>query len=470
MMPPMTPGLLAFVAFRVATALPVLRWPLAGGLLAIAGDLADLLLRDLLGIGGAVEYQVLDKLIDQVYLALFLVVALRWEGVERRIAVALYLYRLAGSILFLVTGDRAVLLLFPNVFEPWFIFVAAIHHLPAPLRWTPARLAVVLTVADRAQAGAGVGAPRRPDLRFDDLAGVPRGALAQADGRALSTPAAFPGCPPRGTLSPPWTGSASSTSRTRRPSASSRRAPTRRSTTAPATTGRTPTGGRRRTGRAGCGPATGAGLGGDHPGAAAADEPVPRRSRGPGRQPVRPEARGTGQPVRPRRRRGPARREPVRAHARSAPDRGPRRGTEARPARARAGGLRELREGAARRRRGRGRRTPGGLCPVRPPLRVPARPAPPRPVPAASPGAPPRRSSRAWRWRRISRGRGFGAARWCAAICDDLAGRGFAAVEAYPEIGPAPDATSAATPAFWERAGFAVVVPDERYPVVRREL
>jgi hypothetical protein len=56
------------------------------------------------------------------------------------------------------------------------------------------------------------------------------------------------------------------------------------------------------------------------------------------------------------------------------------------------------------------------------------------------------------------------------AICVDLAGRGFAAVEAYPEIGPTPDATSAATPSFWERAGFSVVVADERYPVVRREL
>ena len=56
------------------------------------------------------------------------------------------------------------------------------------------------------------------------------------------------------------------------------------------------------------------------------------------------------------------------------------------------------------------------------------------------------------------------------AICEDLAGRGFAAVEAYPEIGPVPDATSAATPAFWVRAGFAVAVADERYPVVRREL
>jgi hypothetical protein len=151
MMPPMTTGILLFVAFRVATALPVLRWPFAGGLLAIGGDLADLLLRDVLGLGGVVEYQVLDKLMDQVYLALFLVVALRWAGVERRVAIALYVFRLAGSVLFLVTGERVVLFLFPNVFEPWFLFVAAIHHLPQPFRWTPARVAAVLAVLTAAK-------------------------------------------------------------------------------------------------------------------------------------------------------------------------------------------------------------------------------------------------------------------------------------------------------------------------------
>jgi len=68
-----------------------------------------------------------------------------------------------------------------------------------------------------------------------------------------------------------------------------------------------------------------------------------------------------------------------------------------------------------------------------------------------------------------ARGRGHALA-LVEAVCGDLAGRGFAAVEAYPEIGPTPDATSAAAPAFWERAGFTVVVADERYPVVRREL
>jgi len=62
------------------------------------------------------------------------------------------------------------------------------------------------------------------------------------------------------------------------------------------------------------------------------------------------------------------------------------------------------------------------------------------------------------------------AARLIAAVCDDLAGRGFAAVEAYPERRVRPDATSAATPEFWVAAGFTIAVDDERFPVVRREL
>jgi GNAT superfamily N-acetyltransferase len=57
-----------------------------------------------------------------------------------------------------------------------------------------------------------------------------------------------------------------------------------------------------------------------------------------------------------------------------------------------------------------------------------------------------------------------------AAVCDDLAGRGFAAAETYPEAGLRPDATSAATPAFWLACGFDVAVDDERFPVMRREL
>ena len=62
------------------------------------------------------------------------------------------------------------------------------------------------------------------------------------------------------------------------------------------------------------------------------------------------------------------------------------------------------------------------------------------------------------------------AHRLVAAVCEDLAGRGFAAVEAYPERRTDENATSAAWPEFWLGAGFRVAVDDERYPVVRREL
>ncbi len=149
----MTAEILVIAAIRIAGSLPVLRWPLAGGILAVLVDLSDLLLRDVLDLGGVGDYQTLDKWLDQVYLATFLIVALRWAGWPRGIAVALYGVRLVGFVAFELTGDRAILLLFPNVFEFWFLLVAAV----GPDRvagWSAARYAlslVLLTVAKEVQ-------------------------------------------------------------------------------------------------------------------------------------------------------------------------------------------------------------------------------------------------------------------------------------------------------------------------------
>jgi len=67
------------------------------------------------------------------------------------------------------------------------------------------------------------------------------------------------------------------------------------------------------------------------------------------------------------------------------------------------------------------------------------------------------------------RGRGF-ARELVLAVVEDLAGRGFSAVEAYPEPEAAPDATSAAAPGFWQACGFDLAIDDPRFPVMRREL
>jgi hypothetical protein len=175
-----TLGVIVIVAVRVAGSLPVLRWPLAGGLLAIVVDLSDLLLADLLGLGG-VDYQTLDKWLDQVYLATFLIVALRWSDPARAIAVALYVFRLVGFLAFEVTGERTVLLAFPNVFEFWFLLVAAVGG-DRVARWRPlpiAALILLLTAAKLAQEWAlhgarlfdGIGALEAIDLVWRRLTG-----------------------------------------------------------------------------------------------------------------------------------------------------------------------------------------------------------------------------------------------------------------------------------------------------------
>jgi len=115
--------MLVIGAYRVAGALPVLRWPFAGALVALLTDFGDLFLMDWLG--GIADYQRFDKVCDLAYMVTFAIVALRWRPLERNVALGLFALRLAGDAAFELTGSRTVLFAFPNLFEFWFIFVAA---------------------------------------------------------------------------------------------------------------------------------------------------------------------------------------------------------------------------------------------------------------------------------------------------------------------------------------------------------
>jgi len=116
---------------RVAGSLPVLRWALAGALIAILVDFSDLFWWNL---------------IDLVYMVTFLLAALRWRGVTRRVALALFAFRMVGVAVFEVTQARWVLMAFPNVFEFWFVFVAARNHYFQRYELTAMRTALWLLV------------------------------------------------------------------------------------------------------------------------------------------------------------------------------------------------------------------------------------------------------------------------------------------------------------------------------------
>jgi hypothetical protein len=151
---------------RILATIPVLFWPFPGAIIAILGDLSDLFFMNLLDLGGIRDYQEFDKWLDQAYMITFLIVALRWQPVPRNIAVALFVYREVGFVVFQLTENRDLLILFPNVFEYWFVFVAALKffHLEEgqwqgraalfgliPFRYSPAQLAAVLPLLTAAK-------------------------------------------------------------------------------------------------------------------------------------------------------------------------------------------------------------------------------------------------------------------------------------------------------------------------------
>jgi hypothetical protein len=66
------------------------------------------------------------------YLGLEVVVASRWTNpITRRTAQALFAWRLVGVILFEITVSRPLLVVFPNLFENYFLFVLIVQ------RWFP---------------------------------------------------------------------------------------------------------------------------------------------------------------------------------------------------------------------------------------------------------------------------------------------------------------------------------------------
>ncbi len=131
----MTTEEIIIAVVRVVGSLPVLVFPFPGAIIAMLTDMSDLFLMNLLDEGGVRDYQEFDKWLDQVYMVTFLIVALRWQGTPRNIAVGLFAYRLVGFVTFEVTQQRDLLIFFPNLFEFWFVFVAGAKFLRLDEQW-----------------------------------------------------------------------------------------------------------------------------------------------------------------------------------------------------------------------------------------------------------------------------------------------------------------------------------------------
>ena len=126
-------GALIVIGLRLVTPLLILRYWLAGGIVAMFIDLIDVVLIDLISLGGfGGEYSQIDKALDSYYYVLELLVALTWTNSWIRLpAAGLFAYRVVGAILFEATSERIFLFFFPNLFENWWLFCVI------AMRWFP---------------------------------------------------------------------------------------------------------------------------------------------------------------------------------------------------------------------------------------------------------------------------------------------------------------------------------------------
>ena len=118
----------AWVVILIRFLMPfsILRWPFWGALLAILGDILDVVLLDAFGWGWfeGRDYHSYDKFFDIYYLGFEVHMALKWQEVlARRTAVILFAWRLVGVIAFEIFKIRQLMFLAPNIFENFYLLV-----------------------------------------------------------------------------------------------------------------------------------------------------------------------------------------------------------------------------------------------------------------------------------------------------------------------------------------------------------
>lgn len=114
--------MLFVILVRLVLSTVILRYPLAGGILAIFLDYHDLNILMSIDRPAMGSYQQWEKALDLWYLALEAYIALSWQNqFVKYSAFLMFIYRMFGIILFEITQKGIMLVFFPNIFEFFYL-------------------------------------------------------------------------------------------------------------------------------------------------------------------------------------------------------------------------------------------------------------------------------------------------------------------------------------------------------------
>ena len=141
-------AILVVLVIRFFLPLTILKWPVGGFLLAILGDIADVMILqkwppDI----DPLYYHRFDNFFDTYYLFFAYLASRKWaDPLARKTAAYLYWWRFAGFVIYEATGFQAIFALAPNIFENFYLFGAVIHKWFVSYRLTWLRLGVWLLI------------------------------------------------------------------------------------------------------------------------------------------------------------------------------------------------------------------------------------------------------------------------------------------------------------------------------------
>jgi hypothetical protein len=134
---------LAVVAARIFVPLAIPRYPIPAGVAALVIDGIDQTIFQAFTTLPLAGYQSYDKALDVYYLTIAYLSTLRnWTNLTAfAMSRFLFYFRLVGTLLFELLQVRALLLLFPNTFEYFFLFYEGVR-----LRWNPRRMGAAFAI------------------------------------------------------------------------------------------------------------------------------------------------------------------------------------------------------------------------------------------------------------------------------------------------------------------------------------
>ena len=140
-------GVIIVTILRLVVPLTIFRWPLWGGIASGVVDSIDVILVYLLGFGDFKSYHSTDKVLDTYFLVFMGFYSWRnWKGLDRQISLGLFGWRMIGFVAFEITGTRWLLLVFPNLFLWFWVFVAWRNRFKPTWELTNQRAGIVLAV------------------------------------------------------------------------------------------------------------------------------------------------------------------------------------------------------------------------------------------------------------------------------------------------------------------------------------